>query len=131
MKLNELIHDLRLAVKTLLFVGRQHQATLSMLEGVYARRPFKNELIAGVETMLTIKPYGSFYQISRTEYISKMPENEETWLATYGWHSNGHLIEIGGDRYCIFDAVSNSLYLETLTEEGKTTIELFIKIYKA
>ncbi|HRO41747.1 MAG TPA: hypothetical protein PL009_02875 [Flavipsychrobacter sp.] len=81
--------------------------------------------------MLTIKPYGSFYQISRTEYISNMPENEETWLATYGWHSNGHLIEIGGDRYCIFDAVSNSLYLETLTEEGKTTIELFIKIYKA
>ena len=48
MKLNELIHDLRLAVKTLLVFGRQHHATLSMLEGVYARRPFKNELIAGV-----------------------------------------------------------------------------------
>lgn len=130
MKLNKLIHDLRLAMKTLLVFGMQHHATLSMLEGVYARRPLNNELIAGVETMLTIKSCGSFYQVTRTDYISNIPENEETWLATYGWHSNGHLIEIGGDRYCIFDAVSNSLYLETLTEYGKTTIELFIKIYK-
>lgn len=131
MKLNTIIHDLRLAVKTLLVFGRQHHATLSMLEGVYARRPLHDELIAGVETMLAIKPHGSLYQVTRTDYISNIPENEETWLATYGWHSNGHLIEIGGDRYCIFDTVSNSLYLETLTDQGKTTIELFIKIYEA
>lgn len=127
MKLNKLICDLRLALKIILHFGRQHNATLSMMEGMYVRQPPCNEKIAGVDSTLTIKPHGSFYQVTRTEYVSNTPESEETWLATYGWHSNGHLIEIGGDRYCIFETASKSLYLETLTEQGKTTIELFIK----
>ncbi len=127
MKLNKLIHDLRLAVKVLLNFGRQHHATLSMMQGMYVRQALHNELITGVDTMLTIKPYGSLYQVTRTDYITNIPECEETWLATYGWHSNGHLIEIGGDRFCIFDAAAKSMYLETLTEQGQTTIELFIK----
>lgn len=127
MKLNRLIHDLCLAVKIILHFGRQHHATLSMMEGMYVRQPLHNDLIAGVDTTLAIKPLGSLYQVTRTIYISNLPECEETWLATYGWHSNGHLIEIGGDRYCIFDTASKSLYLEALTEQGKTTIELFIK----
>lgn len=127
MKLNTLIHDLRLAAKIILHFGRQHHATLSMMQGVYAREALNDERMAGVDTMLTIKASGSFYQVTRTVYVSNTPEAEETWLATYGWHSNGHLIEIGGDRYCIFDTVSKSMYLETLTEQGKTTIELFIK----
>ena len=127
MKLNKLIYDLRIAVKMILHFGRQHHATLSMMEGIYVRQPPQNEKIAGVDTTLTIKPCGSFYQVTRTEYVSNTPESEETWLATYGWYSNGHLIEIGGDRYCVFETVSKSLYLEALTEQGKTTIELFIK----
>lgn len=127
MKLNRLIHDLWLAVKIILHFGRQHHATLSMMEGMYVRQPLHNDLIAGVDTTLAIKPLGSLYQVTRTIYISNLPECEETWLATYSWHSNGHLIEIGGDRYCIFDTASKSLYLEALTEQGKTTIELFIK----
>lgn len=127
MKLNKLIQDLRLAVKIILHFSRQHHATLSMMQGMYVRQPQHNELIAGIDTTLTIKSYGNFYQVTRTEYISNTPEYEETWLATYGWHSNGHLIEIGGDRYCIFDAIAKCMYLETLTDQGKTTIELFIK----
>lgn len=127
MKLNKLIHDLRLAAKVILNFGRQHHATLSMMQGIYVKQALPNDLIAGIDTMLNIKSHGSLYQVTRTDYISNTPEKEETWLATYGWHSNGHLIEIGGDRYCIFDAVSNSLYLEALTELGNTKIELFIK----
>lgn len=127
MKLNKLINDLCLAVKVILHFGRQHHATLSMMQGMYVRQALHNELIAGVDTMMRITPCGSFYKVTRTDYISNIPDNEETWLATYGWHSNGHLIEIGGDRYCIFDTVSKSLYLENLTEQGKTTIELFTK----
>ncbi|SDW50751.1 hypothetical protein SAMN05444410_103150 [Hydrobacter penzbergensis] len=130
MKLNTLIHDLRLAIKILLHFGKQHHATLSMMQGMYVRQPLHNEMIAGIDTTLTIKPDGCLYQVTRTVYISNIPECEETWLATYGWHSNGHLIEIGGDRYCIFDAASKSMYLEILTEQGKTMIELFIKISK-
>jgi hypothetical protein len=100
-----------------------------MMPGIYAKQPLHNNFIAGVDTMLKINACGSFYQVTRTDYISNIAENEETWLATYSWHSNGHLIEIGGDRYCIFDTVAKSLYLEELTETGKTTIELFTKSY--
>jgi len=59
MKLNKLICDLRLAIKIILHFGRQHHATLSMMEGIYVRQPPHNEKIAGVDTTLTIKPCGS------------------------------------------------------------------------
>lgn len=127
MKLNKLIHDLHLAVKIMLHFGRQHHATLSMIEGTYARQPLDDEWTAGVDTMLTIKASGSFYKVTCTDYVNNTSIYEAAWLAIYSWNSNGHLIEIGGDRYCIFDTASKSMYLETLTEQGKTTIELFIK----
>lgn len=127
MKLKKLIRDLYCAIKVVVHFGREHHATISMMQGIYARQPLHNDMIAGVDTMLRIRAYGSLYQVTRTDYVSNTPDTEETWLATYGWHSNGHLIEIGGDRYCVFETVSKSLYLETLTEQGKTTIELFIK----
>ncbi len=121
MKLYKLIHDLLLAIKIIFYFGSQHHATLLMMQGMYVRHPLHDELIGGVNTILIIKSYGSFYQITRTNYVSNIPECEETWLSTYGWHSSGHLIEIGGDRYCMKVMVSKSLYLEILTEQGKTT----------
>lgn len=123
----KLIHDLRLAVKIMLQFGRQHHATLSMMEGTYASQPLDDEWTAGVDTMLTIKPSDNFYKVTHTDYVNNISIYEEAWLAAYGWHSSGHLIEIGGDRLCIFDTVSKSMYLETQTDQGKTTIELFIK----
>lgn len=129
MKQNKLIHDLRLTVKIILHFGRQHHATLSMMQGMYVKQSLRHELNTGVETIIIIKPFGSLYQITRIDYINNAPEYEETWLAAYGWQANGHLIEIGGDRYCIFDTVSKSLYLESLTKQGNTTLELFIKTY--
>lgn len=130
MKLKKLIRDLCCAVKIIMYFGREHHATISMMAGTYGKQPMNSDRIAGVDTMLRISPYGSLYKVIRTDYVSNIADHEETWLATYGWHSNGHLIEIGGDRYCIFDTVSKSLYLENLTEQGKTTIELFTKIFK-
>ncbi|RKD15097.1 hypothetical protein BCY91_06120 [Pelobium manganitolerans] len=127
MKLKKLIRDLCCAIKVIVHFGREHHATISMMPGIYGKQPLHSDMIAGVDTMLSITPFGSLFKVTRTDYISNIPENEETWLATYGWHSNGHLIEIGGDRYCIFDTGSKSLYLENLTEQGKTTIELFTK----
>ena len=127
MKLIKLIGDIRLAAKTIIRFGRQHHATLSMIQGLYTRQPQHNKLITGIDTMIVIKPYGSLYQITRTDYICNTPQHEETWLAVYGWQSTGHLIELGGDRYCIFETISQSLYLEIPTSQGKSTIELFIK----
>lgn len=131
MKPKNIIQEVLASIKIALRFGRQHNATLSMLEGVYVRQPLNKQLLAGLDTILTVAPNGSLYQVTRTDYINNEPEVEQTWLAAYGWHSNGHLIEIGGDRYCIFDTVTKSLYLEELTDSGRTTLELFTKSYKS
>ena len=123
----KLIHTLYLVAKIIRKFCRQHHTTLSMMEGTYERQPLANERTAGIDTILAIKASGSFYTVTRTDYVNNISIYEQAWLATYGWHSNGHLIEIGGDRLCIFDTISKSLYLETLTEQGKITLELFIK----
>lgn len=127
MKLHKLIYDLRSVVKIVLLFCRRHYATLSMIQGLYTKQPLNNDVETGIDTMLSIKAYSNFYQVTRIDYISNLPANEETWLAAYGWHSNGHFFEVGGSRYCIFDTASKSLYLETITEEGKIRLELFIK----
>jgi hypothetical protein len=127
MKLNKGIHELRSVVKIIHRFIMQHHTTLTMMQGVYVRQPMSNELATGIETLITIRADGNFYRLTREDYINNTPESEENWLAAYSWYSNGVLIEIGGNRHCIFDTLSNTLYLETLTEQGKTTLELFIK----
>ena len=129
MKLKNLIYGLWTSCKIILRFCRQHHDTLSMIQGIYLKQPLHEKLVAGLDTVLTIKPYGSLFQITKRDIINDEPVQEQTWLATYAWHSNGHLIEIGGDRYCIFDTVTKSLYLEELTDSGRTTLELFTKSY--
>lgn len=127
MKQKKLMHDLHAALKIILRFSKQHLATLNMIEGMYIRQPLHHERVVGLEATITIKSCGSIYQVTRADYISDTPECENTWLATYGWHSSGHLMEIGGDRYCIFDAASGFMYLESLTDRAETTLELFVK----
>lgn len=129
MKLKELIYGLWTSCKIIFRFCRQHHDALTVMQGTYVKQPLHDKLIAGLDTTLTITSYGSLYHITRKDFINDEPAQEKTWLATYGWHSNGHLIEIGGDRYCILDTVAKSLYLEELTESGTTTIELFTKSY--
>lgn len=128
--MKKLIQDIAAAFKIMLRFSRQHYATLEMIEGMYVKETSSGELVAGLDTAITIKATGNLFQVTRTDYISNIPENEEKWMATYGWHSNGHLIELGGDRYCVFEAASKSLYLESTTQKGNIMIELFIKISK-
>lgn len=108
---------------------RQHYAALTMLQGSYYLRTLDNIRVAGIETILRIKPSGGLYRVTRTEYIHNEPEKEQTWLSTYSWHSSGALMELGGGRCCVFDTKIGSIYLETFTEQGKTTVELFIKSF--
>ena len=129
MKLKNLIYGLWTSCKIILRFCRQHHDTLSMTQGTYLKQPLHEKLVAGLDTVLTIKPYGSLFQITKRDIINDEPVQEQTWLAAYGWHANGHLIEIGGDHYCIFDTATKSLYLEELTDSGRTTLELFTKNY--
>jgi len=106
---------------------RQHYATLTMLQGSYYLYAPDNIKVAGIETILQIKPSGGLYRLTRTEYIHNEPEKEQTWLASYSWHCCGALVEVGGGRCCFFDADMGSIYLETFKEQGKASVEIFIK----
>ncbi len=124
----KLIREVFRTMRVLLCFGRQHYAALAMVNGTYMRQQARDELfITGSETLLSIKPYGNLYEVVLTKYVANQVADEQKWLATYGWHSNGHLIEIGGDRYCILDTSTQALYLEMCTKEGDTTVDLFIK----
>lgn len=128
MKQKKTMQDLKATLKVALRFGRQHLATLTMIEGTYVRQPLRYDRGIGLGTKLTIKTYGNLYQLTRTDYVGDLPASENTWLASYAWHSCGQLMEIGGNRFCIFDAASGSMYLESLTEQADTKLELFVKI---
>jgi len=127
MKGNNLVYGLWDTLKVVCLFCRQHYNTYSMLLGTYVLQSPSIKPATGIDAVLQIKPYGSLYRLTRTEYICNEPEKEQTWLASYSWHSGGALVEIGGDNCCVFDTESKSLYLETLTEQGKSTVEQFIK----
>lgn len=126
MKSTSVIRDIYAVVKAGLHLGWQHHAALTKLPGMYALQlPPEALRVAGMETTLSIQCEGSFYCITRTIYTGDRVTDEQSWLATYSW--GGHLVEIGGWRCCIIETVSGAIYLETLTDEGKMTVELFIK----
>lgn len=126
MKRANVIQDIYAVVKVALHFGWQHHAALTMLPGIYTQQlPPEALRVAGMETTLSIQCKGSLYLVTRTAYTGNEPTAEQSWLATYSW--GGHLVEIGGWRCCFMETVSKSIYLETLTDEGKMTVELFIK----
>ncbi|WP_025144947.1 hypothetical protein [Pedobacter jeongneungensis] len=98
-----------LKIVNLFFTG--HLAALNSIkkETVYVSRGL--EPSSGVRT-LKITKEGSLYRVTLSGYLHEDPFVEATWLATYGWHSNGHLIEIGGNRYCIFDSLRKKIFVE-------------------
>lgn len=126
MKRTNVFQDIYAVVKVALHFGWQHHAALTMLPGVYNRQlPQEALRVAGVETTLSIQSVGSLYRVTRTEYTGDEVTDEQNWLAIYS--RGGHLLEIGGWRCCFMETVSQSIYLETLTDEGNMTVELFIK----
>ncbi|MCX2429917.1 hypothetical protein [Pedobacter sp. GR22-10] len=72
----------------------------------------------GIPKTMKITMEGSLYRVTETSYLNEKPFGEKSWLATYGWHSNGHLIEIGGNRYCIFDSINRRILIEEEVEYG-------------
>jgi len=126
MKRTNVIRDIYAVVKAGLHFGWQHHTALTMLPGIYTRQlPPEALRVTGLETILSVQSEGSFYRVTRTEYTGDQITEEQSWLATYS--NGGHLVEIGGWRCCFMETVSGTIYLETLTDEGKMTVELFIK----
>ncbi|WP_316834983.1 hypothetical protein [Pedobacter nutrimenti] len=107
----------------------QHTSSLEAMEATYIRRLFdEKKPEQGHYITLKISPYGSIYKVTQVVCLRNTLQEEHCWLATYGWHSNGHLIEIGGYRYCIFDPLQKTLYLEDYNHADIKTLETYTQI---
>jgi len=126
MKKESLWHRLRMMLRVALHYTRQHAQSLDAIKGIYTKQCLPLEIDFSYSIVLKIRPQGSLYQVTRSRFLDDDLVREEIWLATYGWHSNGHLIEIGGHRYCIFDPLQKTLYLEDYTTDVKT-VEVFVQ----
>jgi hypothetical protein len=121
----QLIRLFRAAVHILLRFGAQHRASLSALEKRYIREWKEPQNGVSCTVKLDIQQQGSLYLVTQQYYRNDQYLVTESWLATYGWHSNGHLIAIGHSRYLICDPIRQLLYLENWPDEGDRTVEIY------
>ena len=107
----------------------QHAESMASMKLQY-RKPWPGDTVANGHTsiILEITPYGRLYRVSLKYYLWNELQREESWIASYGWHSNGHLMEIGGSRYCIFDPAQRMLHLESFDDDA---CEKKVEIYTA
>ena len=59
MKLKELIYGLWRSCKIIFRFCQQHYDTLAVMKGTYLKQPLHEKLVTGLDTILTIKSYGS------------------------------------------------------------------------
>lgn len=124
-KLKHLIRRLRAAISILFRFGEQHQASLSALEKRYTREWKDPQSGARCSVKLDIQPQGCLYLVTRQFFSNDQYKVTDSWIATYGWHCNGHLIGIGCHRYLICDPVRQLLYLENWPEDGERIVEIY------
>ncbi|TRW24218.1 hypothetical protein FMM05_10300 [Flavobacterium zepuense] len=108
--------------------SRQHADSLAALEKVYIKRRPREDCREETVSTLSISRFGSVFKVHQKSYLYDDLVKEETWMATYGWQSSGHLIEIGGDRYLIFDPLHKVAYLEDSSDLKSTTLNFYNQI---
>lgn len=110
--------------------AQQHEASHAAMNQLY-RMPGTGDGIVSTHTsvIIEITPYGSLYRVSQKYYQWNELQRENNWIASYGWHSNGHLMEIGGSRYCIFDPAQRQLFLEYFDDDAcEKKVEMYTAI---
>lgn len=95
MKKESLWCRLQMMLRIALHYTRQHAQSKEAMKGVYTKQCLPLEMDFNYSIILKIRPLGSLYQVTLSRFLDHELVREETWPATYGWHSNGHLIEIG------------------------------------
>lgn len=125
MEKQSLFSRLRAAFKTLIAYGCQHAASLKAMEKTYTRCLSDGGSSDPCKVLLRIRACGQLYEVTRGYFVNDEFRVSEKWLATYGWHSNGHLIAIGRCTYVIFDPVRHLVVVEHIPETGPDTVEIY------
>jgi hypothetical protein len=120
MKTKSLITRIRLTVTTALRYGCRHAACRKAMKKVYTKTWEDERTGKHFSAKITITRQGTMYRVVQTFYAGDTCPHENSWVASYGWHSNGHLIAIGSTRYLIFDPLQRLLYLEEWIDDDRT-----------
>nr|WP_067054220.1 hypothetical protein [Mucilaginibacter sp. L294] len=130
MKKESLLSRIKAFVGIVIHYVSQHAASKAALSKVFTRQWAGDTVDNGyTSVLLRFTPYGSFYIVSQHYYLKDELQREAYWHATYGWHSNGHLMEIGGYRYCIFNPARKQLYLEYYDDgAGEKKVEIYNEV---
>lgn len=126
---NTIIKKLKAIFRIAFLYADQHARSLEFIYGTYywqGRDDIRAEI--NLTKTLEIKQTGDLYHIFEKMYENGVIKSETICLATYGWHSNGHLIEIGGNRYFIFEPEHGNLYLEQFDNDDAKKVEIYKKI---
>ncbi|SEN57651.1 hypothetical protein SAMN05192574_103573 [Mucilaginibacter gossypiicola] len=67
--------------------------------------------------IITIEPYGNVFRITETIFMENEKDIEKTWLGAFTHFPGTFLLQIGGDRYCIFNPAKNEMYLQCEFED--------------
>lgn len=113
------------ALRALLAFGRHHYASRKAVHFAYTRTWREATANQRCAIKLRIRTCGSLYEVSQECFVNDQFKVRETWMASYGWHSNGHLMAIGKTRYIIFDPVRKLVVLEDYPDTGAGTVEIY------
>jgi hypothetical protein len=125
MKKMNLIQRLFAPLYTAFNYWEAHAASLLAMKLVYIREWQEPGNPDQFSSMLRITPAGSLYLVEQIYLTNGSYQRARTWTATYGWHSNGHLICIGPTRYLIFDPLQAQLQLEEFPDDGQEIVEIY------
>ncbi|SDF45008.1 hypothetical protein SAMN05216464_11854 [Mucilaginibacter pineti] len=128
MKRKSLYSRLRAALGAVLQYWGDHADSLAAMKKLYVRE-YADEKGGPCKVILGISSYGSLFRITQVFYNGGVYSREENWLASYGWHFNGHLTALGrGTCYLMFNPLHRSVCLEIYNDADERILEHYTQI---
>ena len=125
MKKQSLLDSLFSALRAGIQYWSDQAASQHAMEQVYVKKWREEDPAADYAVQILINPHGSIFKVTHRHFVNGDFLREESYLATYGWHSNGHLMAIGAIRFLVLDPLQKQLYIEDTNHLGETTLETY------
>jgi hypothetical protein len=129
MKKQSLFSRVRHALSVALRYWHSHAEGLHAIKKLYAGNFIDEKSGEIYKVLLGVNPHGRIFRISQVYYRGGVYSHETSWLATYRWHCNGHLIAVGENgKYLILNPAHQSVSLERYNDADEKKTELYQQI---
>jgi hypothetical protein len=125
MKKQNLLDNLLSGLKAAVQYWSDQATCQQALDQVYVRKWHEDDPAADYTVQILINPHGNIFKVTHRHFANGDLIREESYIATYGWHSNGHLIALGITRFLVFDPANKQLYLEDWPNGSEPVLEIF------